>query len=91
MQKRIALTIVTLWILSLVGVAVVTAQVRPHSVEPKVLSGTDIGFQVTAIDPKEGSALGYLVVKVNDNWVRAAIGGSDVPGARGRFFSVPQQ
>ena len=77
MPKRI-LILIAMWVVSLVIVGVVTAQVATQPVPPKVLSGADIGFEVTAIDHKDGTAVGHLVIKVNDKWVPAHIGGSAV-------------
>jgi hypothetical protein len=78
MSKRIVIILVAVWITSLAAVAIVTAQVATQPVPPKVLSGADIGFEVTGIDHEHGAAVGRLVVKVNDKWVPAQIGGSVV-------------
>jgi hypothetical protein len=78
MSKRIAVILVTLWITSLAAVAAVTAQVATQPVPPKVLSGADFGFEVTGIDHKDGAAVGRLMVRVNDKWVPAQIGGGVV-------------
>jgi hypothetical protein len=77
MRKHV-LILVAMWVLSLVAVGVVTAQVATQPVPPKVLSGADLGFEVTGIDHKDGAAVGRLVVKVNDKWVPAQFGGGAV-------------
>ena len=79
MPKRIVVILIAVWIASLVAVAAVTAQVRPQPVFPKVLSGADIGFEVTAIDHTDGTAIGRIVIKVNDKWVTARPGGGVTP------------
>ena len=68
-----------LWIASLALTAAVAAQVAPQPVPPKVLSGADIGFEVTAIDPVDGAAVGRLVINVNGKWVPAYIRGGRMP------------
>ena len=75
MSKRLAVVLVVVWLLSLAGVAVLTAQVMPHPVMPTVMSGADVGFRVEAIDPKDGAAIGRIVLYVNGKWVEARIGG----------------
>jgi len=77
MRKHV-LILVAMWALSLVAVGVVTAQVATQPVPPRVLSGADLGFEVTGIDHKDGAAVGRLVVKVNDKWVPAHFGGGPV-------------
>jgi hypothetical protein len=79
MPKRIIVILVAVWIASLVAVAAVTAQVMPQPVAPKVLSGADIGFEVTAIDHTDGTAVGRIVIKVKDKWVTARLGGALTP------------
>ena len=75
MSKRIVIILVAVWISSLATVAVVTAQVATQPVPPKVLSGADIGFEVTGIDHQNGEVVGRLMIKVNEKWVPAQIGG----------------
>jgi hypothetical protein len=75
MPKHILAVVVAAWITSLAAVAVATAQVAPQPVPPKVLSGADIGFEVTGIDHQNGEVIGRLMVKVNEKWVPAQIGG----------------
>jgi hypothetical protein len=44
-------------------------------VEPRVLSGNDIGFRIVA---RQGATpVGNLVVKINDKWVDVQFGGGD--------------
>ena len=78
MSKRIVILLVLAWVTSLAAVAIAAAQVATQPVPPRVLSGADIGFEVTGIDHKDGAAVGRLVVKVNDRWVPAQIGGGIV-------------
>lgn len=63
---------VLLWLVSLVATAVVTAaitmaQTRPA--EPRILSGTDIGFRVEGTDARTGNPTGTLVVRMDGKWV----------------------
>ena len=78
-MKRLVLVLVLLWMASLVGVGVVTAQVATQPIPPKVLSGADIGFRVQSIDHKSGAVVGQVVVNVNGKWVEAQIGGGLSP------------
>jgi hypothetical protein len=78
MSKRLIITLAVAWIVSLVGVATVVAQVATHMVPPKIFSGSDVGFRVERIDPKAGSVIGKVVVNVNGQWVDAEIGGGSV-------------
>lgn len=78
MPKHILAIVVAAWITSLAAVAVVTAQVATEPVPMKILSGADIGFAVTGIDHKDGEVIGRLMVKVNEKWVPARIGGGIV-------------
>lgn len=75
MSKRLAIGLSVVWLVSLGAVAGVTAQVMPHVVPAKVLPGSDVGFLVEAIDPKDGAAIGFLVINVNGKWVEARVGG----------------
>ena len=77
MRKHL-LILIAMWVVSLVIVGVVTAQVATQPVPSKVMSGADLGFEVTGIDHKDGAVVGHLVVKVNDKWVDARIGGGVV-------------
>jgi len=43
---------------------------RPQGVEPKVLSGSDVGFRVDSRD-RNGVPVGALMVKVDGEWVEA--------------------
>ena len=79
MSKRFIVLLTFLWIVSLVGVASVVAQVATQPVAPKVLSGADVGFRVESIDHKNGSVVGHLVVNVNGKWVEAQVGGGLTP------------
>jgi hypothetical protein len=75
MSKRMLVVLAFLWIVSLIGVATVVAQVATQPVPPKVLSGADIGFRVESIDHKSGAVVGHIVVNVNGKWVEAYPGG----------------
>lgn len=79
MPTRLIVLISFLWIVSLVGVATVVAQVATQPVPPKVLSGADVGFRVEGIDHKNGAVVGHLVVNVNGKWVEAQVGGGLTP------------
>jgi hypothetical protein len=66
------------WVASLVGVAAgVSAQAQARMYqplpEPKVLSGADVGFRVDGMYGETPS--GTIVIRVNDRWVDARIGG----------------
>ena len=75
MSKRLVILLAFLWMVSLVGVATVAAQIAAQPVAPKVLSGSDVGFRVESIDHKAGAVVGRLVVNVNGKWVEAQLGG----------------
>ena len=69
---------VLLWLVSLVATAVVTAaitmaQTRPA--EPRILSGTDIGFRVEGTDARTGNPTGTLVVRMDGKWVAVSPAG----------------
>jgi hypothetical protein len=67
MSKR-ALSIVAVWLLSLVAIAAV-AQSRPTTPdrEPTVISGKDIGFRVDRYDGRR--PVGEIVIRVDGQWV----------------------
>jgi hypothetical protein len=79
MTKRLIVVLSLLWIVSLIGIAAVAAQVATQPVPPKVLSGSDVGFRVESIDHKSGAVIGHVVVNVNGKWVDAQIGGGLSP------------
>jgi hypothetical protein len=79
MTKRLIVVLAFLWVVSLIGIATVVAQVANQPVPPKVLSGSDVGFRVESIDPKSGSVTGHVVVNVNGKWVEANVGGGSIP------------
>jgi len=62
--------IAVLWLASLVGVATFARgqafAYRPLP-EPRVISGTDLGFRVTGVHGE--SPAGVLVVRINGEWV----------------------
>ena len=78
MSKRLITALAILWIVSLVGVATLTAQVATHLVAPTVFAGPDVGFRVDRIDPKSNVAIGHVVVNVKGKWIDAEIGGGAV-------------
>ena len=64
-----------LWLLSLVAVAAAaSAQARAYVplLEPKVLTGADIGFRVEGM--YGDTPAGALVIRVNGQWVEARLG-----------------
>ena len=82
-QSRIYLVIAIMWVASLAAVGVaaqVSAQApsfRPLP-EPKILSGADVGFRVEGMYGNVPA--GVIVLRVENQWVEARIGGS--PGPR---------
>jgi hypothetical protein len=74
------LTVVIVWVLSLIIVAgFAQAQKKPRPVPPAplILSGNDIGFSVHS---KDGDHLvGTIVVKIHGEWVAAALDRSLTP------------
>ena len=64
------------WGVSLVGVAIVSAQAQAQAYlplpEPKVLSGADVGFRVDGLTGE--TPTGTVVVRVNGRWVNAILG-----------------
>jgi hypothetical protein len=82
-QSRIYFVIAIMWVASLAAVGVaaqVAAQVPGFRAlpEPKVVSGADVGFRVDGMYGNVPS--GVVVLRVNDQWVEARIGGH--PGPR---------
>ena len=72
MSFRARIALVVLAVLIAVGVWA-SAQVRQPVDPPIVLSGSDLGFRVSA---REGNTpVGTLVVRVNGQWVEVLIGG----------------
>ena len=65
-MKRLGLLwLVSLVIVSALAAALVVAQTRLP--EPRVLSGSDIGFRVEGRD-QSGNPIGTLVVRINGEW-----------------------
>jgi hypothetical protein len=78
MSVRNWLIIGVVWVASLIGVAVtVSAQAQAHAFiplpEPRVMSGADVGFRVDGMTGEVPT--GTIVIRVNDRWVDAMIGG----------------
>jgi hypothetical protein len=66
-----------LWLASLVTVAVVTATItvaQTRQTEPRILSGTDIGFRVEGTDVRTGNPMGTLMLRIDGKWVEVASG-----------------
>jgi hypothetical protein len=64
-----------LWLASLVTVAVVTATItvaQTRQTEPRILSGTDIGFRVDGTDVRTGNPTGTLMLRLDGKWVEVA-------------------
>ena len=68
MSLRARIVLVVLWVASLVAVGV-WAQ-TPSQSEPKLISGSDIGYRVERFD-RTGKPVGTLVVRINGQWVEA--------------------
>ena len=63
---------VLLWLVSLIATAVVTASImraQTRPTEPRILSGSDIGFRVEGTDARTGNPTGTLVVRIDGEWV----------------------
>jgi hypothetical protein len=78
-QSRLFLVIAALWSASLVAVGVAAqghaqAQMYRPLPEPKVMAGADVGFRVEGMYGEVPS--GVIVIRVNDRWVEARIGGN---------------
>jgi hypothetical protein len=75
MHIRTRIAVVVLWIASLFTVAAIASaqlgQVVPLP-EPKVFTGTDIGFRVEG--SQGDTPVGHIVVKVDGKWVEAQMG-----------------
>jgi hypothetical protein len=63
---------VLVWIVSLVLVAAATSVLTRAQIQddPRIKSGSDIGFRVESTNPA-GDAVGTFVVRVNGRWVNA--------------------
>jgi hypothetical protein len=71
--RLFALTIAIAILSSLATWKVATAQVTAiRPIEPRVISGADIGFRVDSL--RGATPLGRLVIKVNGQWVETDIG-----------------
>jgi hypothetical protein len=90
MSVRSRIVLVTVWVLSIAGVAVWTsaqAQVplpRRSPSSPSVISGNDIGFALESVDGKV--AIGRWKVRVNGEWLDVRPG-----GGRGRVFPLSSE
>jgi hypothetical protein len=75
-MTRTKIVVGILWALSLIVVAVVaaSAQARAYRAlpEPKIFTGTDIGFRVEAMHGEMPT--GTVVIRINDQWVEAKVG-----------------
>ena len=67
-----------LWIASLVVIAALVSALTRAQTNPRILSGSDIGFRVDRTD-RTGRPVGVLMVRINGNWVEAAFGPTAVP------------
>ena len=67
MSVRARVVLVVIWLVSLVGVGV-WAQTQFE--QPRVISGSDLGFRVER-QGSVGSPIGRLVVRMNGKWVEA--------------------
>jgi hypothetical protein len=77
MSDRARVVLVALCLASLVGVGV-WGQVKP---EPRVISGSDLGFRVEG-QRGDGTPTGQLVVRINGQWVEAGFSFSAERAAR---------
>ena len=69
---------VLLWLVTLVATAVVTASIsiaQTRPAEPRILSGTDIGFRVDGTDVRTGNPTGTLMVRIDGKWVEISSAG----------------
>ena len=41
-------------------------------VEPRIVSGSDLGFRIDGTDPRSGNPTGAWVIRVNGRWVEVA-------------------
>jgi len=77
-QRRIYLVIGVLWCASLAAVGMAAdrgqaqAQMFRPLPNPKVMSGPDVGFEVTGMYGDVPA--GNVVIRVNDEWVRVRLG-----------------
>ena len=40
--------------------------------EPRIVSGSDLGFRIDGTDPRSGNPTGAWVIRVNGRWVEVA-------------------
>lgn len=79
-QGRIYLVVAVVWVASLVAVGVAAqgqTQSRMYTplAEPRVMSRADVGFRVDGMYGEVPT--GVIVLRVNDRWVEARIGGGN--------------
>jgi hypothetical protein len=66
------------WLASLVAVAVATASItlaQARQPEPRILSGSDIGFRIEGTEPRTGNPTGRLMLRLNGEWVEVGFSG----------------
>lgn len=69
-KSHVRFVLALLWVASLLFVSVsAEPQVTPKQVDPIILSGNDIGFQLE--DRSGGKAVGTFVVRIDGQWVPA--------------------
>lgn len=72
MKRKTALLIATLWIVSLVGVAVWAQSPGPTMREGRnigdVITGDNIGFQRVVAPTRSGAVVGRWMVKIDGQW-----------------------
>ena len=71
MRKWLAASLVVFVVVAGVASGFVFAQ--PQTAEPRVMSGSDIGFRVDRMSAS-GEAIGALVVRINGKWVETTSG-----------------
>ena len=67
MSLRASIALVVIGLASLVGVGV---WAQPQFEQPRVISGSDLGFRVER-QGGDGAPIGRLVVRMNGRWVEA--------------------
>jgi hypothetical protein len=79
MSFRTQLVLVVVLVTSLTGIgAWVSGQTRPQPINPIVISGPDVGFNVTGhTTDRIGNdvVVGQVVVRINGQWVAAQLSG----------------
>jgi hypothetical protein len=72
MGKWIMLWVASLLVVGLASAFAAQGLTQGQLPEPRIISGSDIGFRLESIDPYSGRPAGRLVVQVDGEWIEVA-------------------